>query len=153
MRRIKIEGEISARSYKKLVEHLKDFNRKQLWKIMDHFLFHIMEDKHVEELLQILKTFKDPSEITSQFEPSNDPMPSFRPLFNAVITAQDMEKSADKLDLLYDVNYFTYLTRDAAIENAKRLITYASDNSKDIAPHWHLVAASGGFEKLEDGEE
>lgn len=148
MRHIKIEAEISARSYKKLVAELKNFNKKQLWKVMDHYIFHIMEDKHVEELLKILESLKqtdsfdEPHEVAAETEIQDvyEDFPEQRIQFDTLITADDIMLSKDNLDLLFDVSYFSYLTPDAAVENAKRLVSYAASNELPIPAHWHYYS-------------
>ena len=327
---VKIEAEISARAYKKLCEKLKGYNKQGLWKIMDHYIFHTMQDHHVEELLKILDTFEktksfeeppapvegaveDSSPITDKLkkqgmlgnrypkskkklsdndiakldklfhslnrmsrytddwrttceeinkilgyevvandeiasksvgysshgtittlqdiyeaeveERGNDwfddsdldrnktkaiwvthkpedalryavsdedaaeykdnpldyvtsvpligftpvledgdggflyikpvkkiviaavedmevPMPERRMEFTTPITAEDLENSKTKLDILYDVNYFTYLAPETAQANAKKLISYAESIDYPTPAHWHLIAVS-----------
>jgi hypothetical protein len=226
----KVEAEISARSYKKLCEKLKGYNKQMLWKVMDHYLFHTMEDHHVEELLKILDTFnktksfeeppapvegavEDSSPITDKLKKqgmlgnrypkskrklsdneiskldklfhslnrmsrytddwrttceeinkilgyevvANDeeveaPLLERRMEFTDPITAEDLESSKDRLDLLYDVNYFTYLTPATAQANAKKLIQYAEEKNYPAPAHWHFIAASENFLDLEEEE-
>lgn len=161
----KVEAEISARSYKKLCQHLKGYNKKQLWKIMDHYIFHVMEDHHVEELLKILDSFNktnslmDPHEVQPAVQASapeeevDAPLPERRMEFNDVITAEDLDSSKGRMDLMYDVNYFTYLTPEAAATNAKKLVEYAHENDMKAPAHWHLIAQAGAdFLTLMDDE-
>jgi len=160
MRRINVEAEISARSYKKLCEKLKGFNKKQLWKVLDHYIFHTMSDTHVDELLQILDgfektdSFNEPHEAQAQFSLPNAEtvrQPVKRMSFTDVITDKDMTLSKDRMDLMYDVTYFTRFTPTVAAENAKKLISFAQDAKLPLQPHWHLVAAGADFN--EESEE
>ena len=262
---VKIEAEISARAYKKLCEKLKGYNKQGLWKIMDHYIFHTMQDHHVEELLKILDTFEKTKSFDEPSAPApvegalankiasmsvgysshgtittlqdiyeaeveergNDwfddsdldrnktkaiwvthkpedalkymfseedeedaakednpldyvtsvpligftpvledgdggflyikpvkkiviaaveemevPMPERRMEFTTPITAEDLENSKTKLDILYDVNYFTYLAPETAQANAKKLISYAESIDYPTPAHWHLIAVS-----------
>lgn len=161
MRRISIQAEISARSYKKLCEKLKGFNKKQLWKVLDHYIFHTMDDNHVNELLQILEgfektdSFNEPHEATGQFTlPTQDTVyqPPRKMSFSDVILEKDIKQSRDRLDLMYDVTYFTRLTAEAAAENARRLIAYAEREDLPTQPHWHLAAIGVDFYEEESGE-
>ena len=52
--RLLVESEISATRYKRLVDKLKGLSKRDLWKVMDHYIFHVMEDRHVDTLLTLL---------------------------------------------------------------------------------------------------
>lgn len=52
--RLLVESEISATRYKRLVDKLKGLSKRDLWKVMDHYIFHVMEDTHVDTLLTLL---------------------------------------------------------------------------------------------------
>lgn len=161
-----VEAEISAKSYKRLCAKLKGYNRKILWGILDHFIFHIMEDHHVEELLKILDHFEqtnsledienlpnskpDPKPVAAAAEDADieevdAPTLATGYRYDTPITQEDMERSKNQMDLLYDVTYFTYLTREAAQGNAQKLLTFADANSIPAPAHWHLIAQSADF--------
>jgi len=172
----KIEAEISARNYKRLCEKLKSFNRKQLWKVLDSYIFHIMEDAHVDELTKILESFE---QTGTPVEASNVHMYELpdvggrpveyvpaatanvkanmqedrRMIFHDVITEKDMHSSKSRMDLMYDVTYFTRLPLEVAVENAKRLIAFAEKEQVLAQPHWHFIAAGEDFYAEEDEEE
>jgi hypothetical protein len=158
-----VEAEISAKAYKKLCAKLKGYNRKQLWSVLDHYVFHTMEDHHVEELLKILDHFErtnsfdeQPPKVVAEaaaaevVEEVDAPLAGV--LFDDIITAEDMERSKKQMDLLYDVTYFTYLTPEVAQANAQKLVEYAAANDIPTQPHWHLIAASTDFLNATDEE-
>jgi len=62
----KIEADISARSYKKLMEKIRGYNKKELLHILDHYLVHVIDDTHVDELLSILNDREDHGGITAK---------------------------------------------------------------------------------------
>lgn len=140
---LKITAEISATNYKKLISKLRTFNRKQLFKVFDHYLVHVMEDKHVEELLKILESFeRDKVDITAEVEdfPEEGEVEVAASgkwyAFTDVITQNDIATHRDFLDLMYDRNYFSYLHPDTARENANLLIAFAKSNNLDVLDHW-----------------
>lgn len=144
--RLVIEGEISATSYKKLVTRLRHLNKKQLWEILDHYIFHIMSDSDVTELLNILnekaledtKTETAASALDDDLFFTIDPRLRFRPPVIATIPSDDnLEKFKDQLDLLYDSNCFeTYIEPEIKADVARKLISFATNANIPVLDHW-----------------
>lgn len=148
MKKIKVQGEITASSYKKLVEKMRKLNRAGLWKVLDHYLFHVMEEHHANELLQILDSFgsSNNKSLTEdgknqiQAAVTDSTLNNFRLKMSTELTPEDLRRSSDFLDIMYDDNYFTYLTPEVVQANAKALVTYATANNLPVQPHWENLA-------------
>jgi hypothetical protein len=144
--RLVVEGEISATSYKKLLAKMKHLNKKQLWDILDHFIFHTMTDAQVNELLTILneKTLTDSgqeiaaSALDDDLFYSIDPKERFRsPILSTIPPEESLEKFKDQLDLLYDQNCFeTYIEPEIRAEVAQKLISFATAADIPVLDHW-----------------
>jgi hypothetical protein len=144
--RLIVEGEISATSYKKLVQRLRKLNRTQLWEILDHFIFHTMDDKEVDDLLKILdEKALEPkpnravaSALDDDLFYAIDPRDRFRsPIIATIPDTDDLEKYKDQLDILYDRNCFeTYIEPEIQSDVAHKLIAFATDNELPVLDHW-----------------
>ena len=139
--REQVVGEISATAYKKLVLALKPLNKRQLWAILDHYLFHVITDVNVEELLRHVKEMNDRGvDVTAASE--DDIAAEFlRPRFADTITAEALEANKDRLVLMFDATYFdTYLQQGAQKTVAKKLVDFCTTNSLPVASHWQEYA-------------
>jgi len=144
--RLVVEGEISATSYKKLVTRLRHLNKKQLWDILDHYIFHIMSDANVTELLNILnekaleetKTETAASALDDDLFFTIDPRERFRPFAIATVPSEnELEKFKTQLDLLYDRTCFeSYIEPEIKAEVAQKLISFAMDSDIPVLDHW-----------------
>lgn len=150
-----VEGEISATSYKKLVTRLRHLNKKQLWEILDHYIFHIMSDTDVTELLNILNE-KALTEQSNGVETAAsaldddlfftiDPRERFRPPVIATVPTDDnLEKFKTQLDLLYDQNCFDYyIEPEIKADVAKKLIEFANASAIPVLDHWKEYSEEG----------
>ena len=148
-----VEGEISATSYKKLVNRLKPLSKKQLWEILDHYIFHVMSDDDVAELLKILneKALTDQSGEVAASASDDDlfftinPKERFRPPVIATIpTDENLERFKTQLDLLYDQNCFEYyIEPEIKAEVAKKLISFATASNIPVLDHWKEFSEEG----------
>lgn len=145
--RLVVEGEISATSYKKLVTRLRHLNKKQLWEILDHYIFHIMTDTDVTELLNILNekalTENENREATASALDDDlfytiDPKERFRsPVIATIPSDENLEKFKDQLDLLYDRNCFeSYIEPEIRADVAQKLISFATAANVPVLDHW-----------------
>lgn len=144
--RLVVEGEISATSYKKLVTRLRNYNKKQLWEILDHYIFHIMTDADVENLLNILnekalvdnKSEAVASALDDDLFYAIDPRERFRsPIIATLPSDDDLEKFRDQLDLLYDRNCFdSYIEPEIRADVAQKLISFSTAASLPVLDHW-----------------
>lgn len=148
-----VEGEISATSYKKLVAKLKNLSKKQLWEVLDHYIFHVMNDANVIELLNILderalerdpinRTFPQQDATASASDDDMffhvDPKVKFRPRAISTLPTDEMLLAGKgELDLLYDYNCFdSYIEPEIRASVAKKLIEFAESNGVPVADHW-----------------
>jgi len=142
-----VEGEISATRYKQLVTRLKNYSKKQLWEILDHYIFHIITDKDVDELLRLLDekdiAEKKATEVEAAAEDDDlfytiDPVERFRPPVIATIPATEaLDKYSDYLGILYDRNCFeSYIDPEIRKSVAEKLIAYATDANLPVMEHW-----------------
>jgi hypothetical protein len=143
-----VESEISATSYKKLVARLRHLNKKQLWEILDHYIFHIISDADVTELLNILNE-KALSENDNKIETAAsaldddlfytiDPRERFRsPVISTIPSDENLEKFKNQLDLLYDQTCFeNYIVPEIRQDVAKKLISFAETSDIPVLDHW-----------------
>ena len=147
-----VESEISATSYKKLVTRLRHLNKKQLWEILDHYIFHIMSDTNVNELLKILdeKALDEKGEVAaSAFDDdlfyTIDPKERFRPPVIATVPSdENLEKFKTQLDLLYDYNCFeSYISPEIRADVAKKLIDFSTESNLPVLDHWKEFSLEG----------
>lgn len=144
-----VESEISATSYKKLVARLRHLNKKQLWEILDHYIFHIISDADVTELLNILNekalsdTDSNKVETTSSALDDDlfytiDPRERFRsPVISTIPSDENLEKFKSQLDLLYDQTCFeNYIVPEIRQDVAKKLISFAETSDIPVLDHW-----------------
>ena len=142
-----VEGEISATSYKKLVARLKNLSKKQLWEVLDHYIFHVITDDNVTELLKLLddraleadqKVVSASTEDDDDFFYGSDPRLVFRPRsINTIPTDTALTAAKGQIDLLYDFNCFDcYIEPEIRADVAKKLIDFAIDNGLPVANHW-----------------
>lgn len=144
--RLVVESEISATSYKKLVTRLKHLNKKQLWEVLDHYIFHVMEDAEVNDLLKILdekaldenKAEAIASALDDDLFFTIDPKERFRPPVIATIpTDENLEDFKSQLDLLYDRNCFeTYIDPEIRADVAQKLVDFAIKANIPVLDHW-----------------
>ena len=143
-----VEGEISATSYKKLVSRLKPLNKKQLWEILDHYLFHVITDQNAAELLQHL----DEKALDEEQEAVNvaasamdddlfytiDPKLRFRPYAIATVPTQEsLLDNQHQLELIYDKHCFdAYIEPSIKQDVANSLVAFASQQELPIQDHW-----------------
>lgn len=143
-----VVGEISATSYKKLVARLKNLTKKQLWEILDHYIFHIISDKDVSELLNILdekaltdhngQVATEASALDDDLFFTIDPTERFRPPVIATIPTDDsLERVKTQLSLLYDQDCFEYYI-DPIIraDVAAKLVDFATKEAIPVLDHW-----------------
>jgi hypothetical protein len=150
-----VEGEISATSYKKLVTRLRHLNKKQLWEILDHYLFHIMSDKDVNDLMNILNEKalteqKNNTEVAASALDDDlffaiDPRDRFNPPVIATVpTDENLEKFKGQLDLLYDENCFEYYVEpEIRSDVASKLIAFANTSDIPVLDHWKEYSEEG----------
>lgn len=137
-----VESEISATSYKKLIARLKGMNKKELWEVLDHYIFHVMEDKEVDELLALLdqKNTKEeePLQLAAEVDEPEYDSERFRPLVAfAVPSEDDLENGKNFLDLLYDQNCFdNYLSIEVKQATAQKLVEFSEKNKLPVCDHW-----------------
>lgn len=139
-----VEGEISATNYKKLVAKLKNLSKKQLWEVLDHYIFHVMTDANVIELLNILdQGALETKQVAASTEDDDffygsDPRLRFRPRnINTIPTDDALIASKGQIDLMYDYNCFDcYMEPEIRSEVAKKLIAFATENGLPVANHW-----------------
>lgn len=145
--RLVVESEISATSYKKLVTRLRHLNKKQLWEILDRYIFHIMNDADVTELLNILNEKALEESKTSEATASAldddlfftiDPKERFHPPVIATIPSdENLEKFKSQLDLLYDRSCFeSYIDPEIRSDVAQKLISFATASDIPVLDHW-----------------
>jgi len=134
---VSVQGEISATNYKRLVAKLQGCNKRQLWKILDHYIFHVIQDQHVEELLKIL----DEQPVEQVTAAADIALPErIRPLFRDTVGADDLTAHRDSLDLLYDPTYFSYLEQAATKTVAQKLVAFATEQGLPVQDHWAAYA-------------
>ncbi len=143
-----VEGEISAKSYKKLVSKLKNLNKKQLWEILDHYIFHVMSDTNVDELLALLdeRALSDgsiPKEVDASALDDDlfytvDPKDRFHsPIITTIPTTESLEKFKGQLDLLYDQACFDhYIDPYVQQDVAKKLVEFSKSEGIPVLGHW-----------------
>lgn len=150
-----VESEISATSYKKLVTRLRHLNKKQLWDVLDHYIFHVMSDTDVNDLMKIL----DEKALTKQEGGKEvaasaldddlfftiDPKERFRPPVIATIPTDDnLERFKTQLDLLYDQNCFDfYIEPEIKADVARKLIDFANESGLPVLDHWKVHSEEG----------
>ena len=146
--RLVVEGEISATSYKKLLAKMKHLNKKQLWEILDHYIFHVMTDVEVEELLNLLnekaltetgnQTDVAASALDDDLFYTIDPRERFRsPVISTIPSDDSLEKFKSQLDLLYDKNCFeSYIEPEIRADVAQKLIAFATEANIPVLDHW-----------------
>lgn len=162
MKFYKVEGEITAQAYKRLMVKLKGLNKNQLLACFDHYFCHVIETKHVDEFLKILSEFEDCTRL-SEYDPvaprlqvaaqaetegfieptmistDTDGDTSWTPRFQDTLTEKEIEANKDFLDLMYDRTYFdAYLYPEAQKTVAQKLIDYTTKNELPVQPHWKL---------------
>jgi hypothetical protein len=148
-----VVGEISATSYKKLVTRLRHLSKKQLWDVLDHYIFHVMNDQDVSELLGILNEKaleQQGGEITSSALDDDlfyaiDPKDRFMPPVIATVpTTEELEKFRDQLELLYDRNCFeSYIEPAIKADVARKLSEFAEDSGIFAPGHWAEFQSEG----------
>jgi hypothetical protein len=163
MKFVKIEGEITAQAYKRLMAKLRGLNRKQLLECFDHYFCHVIETNHVDEFLKILNDFENCAQL-GEYDPvaSNNKVPvaaavdseisfvesdtltdnteddpSIRPQFQDTLTEDEIRANADFLDIMFDETYFEdYLYPEAKKTVAEKLINFAKNNELPVQAHW-----------------
>lgn len=158
MRRIQVESEISATSYKKLIKRLRGLNRKSLLAIFDHYIVHVITDENVAELLSILDEIeRTNTPITAEVSPFDNagfelPEKTFdeeivkleylRPKFPDMLTPEDLESNRNRLDLMFDEGYFDYLIPSEKDTKglAQKLIDFSEQNDLPVEDHWRRYA-------------
>jgi len=142
-----VEGEISATSYKKLVSRLRPLSKKQLWEILDHYIFHVITDKDADDLLSLLDEQALENEKTQNVAASAidddlfytiEPQLRFRPYVIATIpTDESLSDHRNELELMYDENCFnTYMDPDIRQDVAGKLVEFASRQNLPVLEHW-----------------
>jgi len=150
-----VESEISATSYKKLVTRLRHLNKKQLWEVLDHYIFHVMSDGDVTDLMKLL----DEKALTKQTDNAEvaasaldddlfftiDPRERFRPPVIATVpTDENLEKFKTQLDLLYDQTCFDYyIEPEIRADVAQKLVGFATDVGIPVLDHWKEFSEEG----------
>ena len=143
--REQVIGEISATTYKRLVKTLKPLNKRQLWAILDHYLFHVITDQHADELLQHLQQMQQdaagqPVDIAAATEEEiADRMSelTYRPKFDGSISVEALEANKDRLPMLFDESYFTnYIHPAARADAAQKLVAYSKSHELPVEDHW-----------------
>jgi hypothetical protein len=150
-----VESEISATSYKKLVTRLRHLNKKQLWEVLDHYIFHVMSDNDVTDLMKLL----DEKAVTKQTDNAEvaasaldddlfftiDPRERFRPPVIATVPTDDnLEKFKAQLDLLYDQTCFDhYIEPEIRTDVAQKLVGFATEAGIPVLDHWKEFSEEG----------
>jgi hypothetical protein len=139
--RQEVTGEISATSYKKLVAALKPLNKRQLWAILDHYLFHVITDQNADELLRLLQEMKAaeaPVDVAAATEDEiAEHLDQYRPRFEDTITSEVLDTNRLMLDMMFDESYFeNYLFPEARASAAKKILAYCEKNNLPVEQHW-----------------
>ena len=139
--REQVLGEISATSYKKLVKALKPLNRRQLWAVLDHYLFHVINDDHANELLRHVQEMQETgvSIAASTDEEFADGMRriTYRPKFEGSLSVEALESNKDRLGLLFDESYFmNYVNPESRSDTAQKLVAYSTAQNLPVEDHW-----------------
>lgn len=134
---IKVTGNISADAYKKLCEALKPLSKEELWKVLDHYIFHCMSDADVDSLVAGLRSMqKTGVPLTAQAALS---LIELDYPVKALPTSEELEQSKNMLDLLFDETYFeSYTPPHLRQPIAQILIAFAKDHSLPQMSHWQF---------------
>ena len=156
-------AEISATSYKELVKRLQPLNKRELWEVFDHYLCHVIEDKHVTELLEIFDQGKEvsaalrdtPEDNISVFD-NLEEQPSKRLTKvhqEDTLTEQDLAAGQNYLLFLFDFTYFQRLTAGAKHTAALKLFNHSTENDLPIAAHWENYSSATVADIAKEEEE
>lgn len=133
----KVTGNISADAYKKLCEALKPLSKEELWKVLDHYIFHCMSDSDVEALVSGLKSIQKTG-IPLTAEAALSLLELDYPV-KALPTSDELEQSKNMLDILFDETYFeSYTPPHLRRPTAQILIAFAKDRNLPQLSHWHF---------------
>ena len=150
-----VESEISATSYKKLVTRLRHLSKKQLWDVLDHYIFHVISDTDVDNLMKILDgkaltEQKGDAEVAASALDDDlfftiDPKERFRPPVIATVPSdENLEKFKTQLDLLYDQNCFDfYIEPEIKADVANKLVSFATEAGLPVLDHWKEFSEEG----------
>lgn len=143
----KVEA-LSSGWYKELAQKMKGFNKRQLWSVLDHYLFHVISDDNARELIRHLEDFEErdvpidaAAEETDFF--ANDKKSlrkqrEYRPKFGDTVTSDTLYKNKDRLDLLFDRSFFeNYLLPEVHSQVADKLIKFAEEEGLPVQAHWY----------------
>jgi hypothetical protein len=158
-----VTGEISATSYKRICERLKGFSKKELWQVLDHYIFHQLQDQNIDELITILNQMEETGQpVTAQaFNEAAQQIIEKNPNSSEEgprelrahkekrpPSDEELNLSKNVMDILYDENYFkTYLKPEVRAETAKRLISFCDEKGIPKADHWSSFASGEGEEE------
>jgi len=141
-----VESEISATRYKKIMARIRHFSKTKLLDLLDHYIFHVMTDADIDELLKILDEKENSGEqspiaasaIDDDLFFAIDPKERFRPSVIATVPLdEDLNKFKDQLELLYDQNCFEYYIHpEIRADVARKLISFAVESNIPVLDHW-----------------
>jgi len=147
----KVEGNISAVAYKELCAALKPLSKDELWKVLDHYLFHCMTDEDVSVLVQGLSEMKRsgvPLTADAALSLIAVPLPLGRELekkpypVEAVPLLEELEQSQSFLDLLFDETFFeAYTPPELRGPIAQALLEFTTSKGLPQMLHWQLYTA------------
>lgn len=141
----KVYANISAVAYRELCEVLKPLSKEELWKVLDHYIFHCMTDEDVGELVSgLIEMKKTGVPLTAEAALSllpveKEPTRALKQAFpvNMVPTTEELEQSKDVLDLLFDETYFeSYTPPELREQTAEVLVSFAREHNIPVMPHW-----------------
>lgn len=138
-----VTGNISAVAYRKLCEALKPLSKEELWKVLDHYIFHCMSDADVDSLVVGLQDMqKTGVPLTASAALSLLGEEQTRYLVKDVPSLEELEQSKNLLDLLFDQTYFeSYTPPYLRAPTAKVLISFVQEKGLPQMDLWATYLA------------
>lgn len=141
--KIQVTGNISAVAYRKLCEALKPLSKEELWKVLDHYIFHCMSDADVDSLvvgLQDMQKTGVPLTASAALSLLGDEQTRY--LVKDVPSLEELEQSKNLLDLLFDQTYFeSYTPPYLRAPTAKVLISFVQEKGLPQMDLWATYLA------------
>jgi hypothetical protein len=143
--REQVVGEISATSYKKLVKTLKPLGKRQLWALLDHYLFHVITDENADELLRHIQEMQQAGvsiEAATESEIADSLRQlTYRPKFEDTISPEILEANKTRLDVMFDESYFmNYVKPEERAGAARKLVAFCMSQELPVEDHWKEFA-------------
>jgi hypothetical protein len=141
--KIQVTGNISAAAYKKLCEALKPLSKEELWKVLDHYIFHCMSDADVDSLVVGLQDMqKSGVPLTASAALSLIEDEEHRYLVKDVPTLEELEQSKTFWTFLFDQTYFeSYTPPYLRAPTAKVLISFVQEKGLPQMDLWSAYLA------------